>query len=169
VLTAVLSSYLRARVALRQLCGAWRDIERSDRTRLGAANSRLGRDSVLGTHVWDDRARVEVTIGPLAYDRLCRLLPGESAYAGFAALLRFLVDRRFDCVVRLLLNAESLPEPRVTANPVRDTGAAGPAYWGLRLGQSAWLASRRARREPGQVREAVFVVPAFDAAEMAAV
>jgi len=179
VVTAILSLYLKAKVSLRSLCGGWRFIGRSDRNALGARNSRLGRDSVLGAHVWDASAGVEITVGPLPYERYCRLLPderghderycrwprSESRHEGLVALLRFLTDRRFDCSVRLIARPHTLPDSRLQQYP--DNGTQSPGYWGLRLGQTAWLAGHGARRYPRQVRDAVFVVPAFVASQAA--
>lgn len=167
VVTAVLSAYLGAKAGMRQLCGAWRDIEKPDQTRLGVSSSRLGRESVLGARVWDEHARVEVTVGPIDYSRFCMLLPGERAHAGFVALLRFLLDRRFDCQVRFLVKEATLPAPTLTARPDQGAQPGRPGYWGLRLGFSAWLAGRATPEAWGGTRDAAYLVRAFEPMETA--
>lgn len=158
VIVSVLSAYLGAKVDLRPLCGAWRDMDSSDRTHLGAARTRLGTEAVLGARVWDRQSRIELTIGPLEYSRYCQLLPGERAHDGFVALLRFLVDRQFDCQVRLLLDTGARPEPTLAARP----GSA--ADRSMRLAQTAWL-GRTGTAD--QSRGTCYLVRAFDLAEAA--
>lgn len=123
---------------LEQWVGAWRPIEAIDRTVLGRANQGLGRGAVLGTRVWDQQARVRLVLTGLDYARACAMLPPEPqagkaapVHANLAALLRLMLDRQCDCEVRLELDAA--PPASLTANPDRSR------YWGLRLGQSAWI------------------------------
>jgi type VI secretion system protein ImpH len=148
LITNVLSAWVGASVALRQLIGAWRDLDPRDRTRLGVARHALGTQTVLGTRMWDQQARIELRIGPLPYARFRQLLPGERAHRRFVALVRYLTDRRCDCEVRLVLAAEAQPAPRLARS-------------GPRLGYTSWLAGRRAAREEDRRRTASFLVPAF--------
>lgn len=146
-------------VTLRQWVGGWRPIEDEDRATLGGANARLGRRSVLGRQVWDQQARVRVTLSAWHYAQACAHLPaarGETpsrAFRQLRDLLRLLLDREFDCEVCLRLHGRDVPASRLGARPDRQS------YWGLRLGQTAWL--RRADHSGGgaQLR---FVIPAFD-------
>lgn len=142
VLTAVLSAYLGAKVLLRQLVGAWRAIAPADRSALGRTNSRLGAQTVLGARLWEQQAGVEIEIGPLGYRRFCELLPGGPAHEALAKVLRLLVDRLADCRIRLRLDSNEAPEPRLRA---------------LRLGQTAWLGKPKA----SGVYEAAFTVGAY--------
>ncbi|WCM24475.1 type VI secretion system baseplate subunit TssG [Paraburkholderia bryophila] len=74
-------------------------------------------------------------------------------YAGLAAMVRLLFDRRVDCTVELSIAASSLPASLLSATPGSGVTApavplstaglpAGARYRGLRLGQTAWLAVR---------------------------
>ncbi|WP_417354625.1 type VI secretion system baseplate subunit TssG [Gallaecimonas pentaromativorans] len=109
-----------------------------------------------------------------------------SGYVPLVALLRFLVNRRHDAWVNLTLAQDTRPQPMLTAKAwqpfplrlrlgassnrprpqARQYGKPGrlsrtasqgePGYWGLRLGQTAWL--RGANPRPG----CRFLVTAFD-------
>ena len=143
VLGRVLALLLGARVGIEQFVGAWRPIDARDQTRLGRANQRLGQGAVLGRKVWDQQARVRLSIHDLDYARACTLLPparGQDpspAHAHLCALVRMLLDREYDCEVRVGCRRATVPPARLDARP-----GASPAHArraGLRLGQTAWL------------------------------
>ncbi len=157
-----LSHYLGASVAIESMVGAWRTLPSEDMTRLGLANQSLGQSTRLGTHAWMPAARITLRVAPLHYTQFCRLLPdrtlgettppatranpphpalGQSAYPGLTALLRFLLHRRQDAWVELHLKPETKPASRLTAKPYQ-RGENGNGYWGLRLGQTAWLSGQ---------------------------
>lgn len=146
-------------VRLQQWLGAWRPIEIADRIGLGRTNTRLGRSSVLGRRVWDQQARGRVEFSGWDYARACVALPAERGrtaapmHLHLRSLVWLLLDRQFDCEVRLRLDDAGVPAGILTARPDRSR------YWGLRLGQTAWL--RRRDGQPGEVA-AVFLIPAFD-------
>lgn len=80
-----------AEVAVEQFIGSWVPIHESQQTRLGIANSRLGRDTVLGRTAFDATGKFRITIGPIPrqeYDRLLaddRLLPRIHAIVSLAS------------------------------------------------------------------------------------
>ncbi len=196
----VLSLYLGVPVRLTQMVGAWRKLEDGDRQLLGRRGNRLGQTSLLGSKVWDQQARVRLTIDPLPYARVAELLPGASiapthrvgehptpdaearqrgqgaGHAAFAALVAFLLDRRFDAEVVLQVADDAVP-PR----PIVSGGGPGA---GLRLSHTAWLPTRREQQRAGTAgagrlgrdarllgpsslrppREVRFLLPAFGAA-----
>jgi type VI secretion system protein ImpH len=167
-LTLVLDTPVR----LRQMVGAWRPIEAEDRPPLGGAKAGLGRRTVLGRQVWDQQARVRITIGGWDYARACATLPPQRGaapgrrYKHLRDLLWLLLDRQCDVEVRLQVAADGVPASRLTARPYREPvwperepAEPDPArYWGLRLGQTAWL---RPRDGAGNHAEARFLLPAF--------
>ena len=51
-LRAFLASYLETRVEIEEFVGSWLELDPSERTRLGAANSRLGQDCVAGASMY---------------------------------------------------------------------------------------------------------------------
>lgn len=178
VLTHVLSQFVGAKVSLEQLVGAWQIIEPDNRIALGAANHRLGQQSVLGRRVWDQQARIRITLAPLAYEDFCELLPPNkaeqrtlrrspsddrkaTAFENFVALLRLLLDRQCDCEVSLEAEAATVP-PRVLGaapSPIN-------AHRGLRLGQTAWLADGGGVSRPHSYK-AGYLVRAFETVEAA--
>lgn len=83
-------------------------------------------------------------------------------YLGLAQMVRLLFDRRIDCTVELTTSAAQLPPSVLTAQPGSDETAppmpSGVHYAGLRLGQTAWLASGLAQAEAGEPRRVVFQI-----------
>lgn len=148
VVAQILSAYLGVACRLQMLVGQWRDIEGTDRMALGRRQHALGRDSLLGGRTWDTHAAVRLHVGQLSYDACCALLPLRStrmddaqpdpAHTGLAAMIRMLLDRRFDCHVQMELDSATVPPSRLES-PKR-----GKTF-GLRLGQTAWLGQHRGR------------------------
>lgn len=143
VISRILSAYLGVNVRLEPLVGAWRDIETTDRIALGRRNQALGQRSLLGRRAWDAQAGVRLIVGRLPYAACCTLLPPRrpghaasqppsTAHRGLVAMIRLLLDRRFDCEVCLNIDPDTVP-------PSRLTPGSGDGYRGLRLGHTAWL------------------------------
>lgn len=179
VVSHVMSEFVGAKAELEQLVGAWQLIEPDNRIGLGRSNHRLGQQSVLGRRVWDQQARVRLTMAPLAYEDFCRLLPPDdeekrmlhgtqadsataSAFDSFVALLRLLLDRQCDCEVRLEADAATVPPRLLNAGPA----ARQDRRMGLRLGQTAWISG--GGNIPGATGyKAGYLVRAYDIAEAA--
>jgi type VI secretion system protein ImpH len=147
-----------AQARVEQWLGAWRRIEHEDRIALGGRNARLGQASVLGRRVWDQQARVRLELSGWDYAQACAVLPaGSGSDAGpghqhLRNLVWLLLDRQFDCEVRIGVVPAGVPASVLTARPDRTR------YWGLRLGQTAWL--RRRDGQAGSVA-ASFLIPAY--------
>lgn len=145
VVGQVLSAYLGVAARLEPLLGGWRDIEASDRLALGRRSHALGHDSLLGRRTWDAHAAVRLVVDALPYAAACALLPLRPAHAGeelpgpahrgLVAMLRLLLDRRFDCEVCLHVVPGTVPPARLVS---------GGESLGLRLGQTAWLGGQAA-------------------------
>ena len=159
VVAQVLSAYTGVPCRLQTMVGRWRDIEPSDRIALGRKRHALGRQSLLGSRTWDAHASVRLSVARMGYDAVGALLPLRSthvgdvqpgaAHHGLVAMVRMLLDRRYDCDVELTLDSATVPPSRLQL-PWRGDGL------GLRLGQTAWLGRHTGR----PVR---FTVSAFDA------
>jgi type VI secretion system protein ImpH len=155
----VLGAYLGVPCRLQTMVGRWRAIEQSDRIALGRKRHALGQQSLLGRRTWDAHASVRLIVARIGYDAACALLPLRPTHAGdiqpgtahhaLVAMIRMLLDRRFDCEVVLNLDSATVP-PSYLRLPWRNGGL------GLRLGQTAWLGKHGGR----PVR---FTVDAFDA------
>ncbi|MDN7183250.1 type VI secretion system baseplate subunit TssG [Caballeronia sp. SEWSISQ10-4 2] len=149
------------------LVGGWRPLSAQQWPSLGR-QATLGGDAVLGAQVWNEMAGVRLHVPDVDYGRLCRLLPPPwtapsiatdsssrtqpddaplDGYLGLVHMVRLLFDRRVDCTIELTTRAAQLPQSMLTATPgLGDTAPSsaqptGVPYMGLRLGQTAWLAS----------------------------
>lgn len=184
VMTRVLAKYVGAPVKLHPFHGAWRDRPLAEPTLLGIRGHAMGQLARLGTRSWQSAARIELDIGPLPYAALCKLLPNgrigrdrhyqriDAArypkivrqrriaghgyrYHHLAELIRFLLSRRQDAWVRIKLDTDGAPAARLTQRAWQHSDD-GKGYWGLRLGQTAWLGSNAHHQ-----REARFLVRAY--------
>ena len=159
VVAQVLTAYLGVECRLQTLVGRWRDIEDADRMALGRKQHALGQQSLLGRRTWDAHASARLYVGRMSYAACCALLPMRTtrdrdvqpgnAHRGLVAMIRMLLDRRYDCEVELTLESATVPPSRLSL-PWRGGGL------GLRLGQTAWLGRHNGR----PLR---FMVNAFDA------
>ena len=147
----VLARYFSCNARVSPFIGAWRQIPADNHTRLRRANSRLGRDTVLGQRHWDQAACIGVYIGRLSYAVLKELVPGGARHAVLVSLLRFLTDRKVDCRVTLEVAAQTPP-----TTTLRNDGSAVDAP---RLRQTTWLPRQTITTEPYTV---TFFVPAYD-------
>ncbi len=167
VVAQVLSAYIGVPCQLQTMVGRWRDLEQSDRIALGKKRHALGQQSLLGSRTWDAHASVRLSVARMSYDAVGALLPlrpshagdvkASAAHHGLVAMVRMLLDRRFDCDVELTLDSATVPPSRLQL-PWRGGGL------GLRLGQTAWLGTRiETSVETPADRTVRFTVSAFDA------
>ncbi|HYD80207.1 MAG TPA: type VI secretion system baseplate subunit TssG [Paucimonas sp.] len=163
-----------ANVKVEQFAGAWQDIEEDDRIALGRKNHALGSRSLLGRRVWDQQARIRILVSAMRFERFLELLPpaadqvASPHFERFAALLRLLTDRAYDCDVRLAVRADSIPRSILSTggDQGRTLGRTARLQWtedrGLRLGRTAWLNSAAKRENAGTPRVVHYLVRAFD-------
>ena len=167
VVAQVLSAYIGVPCRLQTMVGRWRDIEQSDRIALGKKRHALGQQSLLGSRTWDAHASVRLKVARMSYDAVGALLPirpshagdaqPDAAHHGLVAMVRMLLDRRFDCDVELTLDSATVPPSRLQL-PWRGGGL------GLRLGQTAWLGTPTGTPAGAHTDRTVrFTVSAFDA------
>ncbi|HSB36382.1 MAG TPA: type VI secretion system baseplate subunit TssG, partial [Thermoanaerobaculia bacterium] len=136
-LTSILRNYFGVPVGILQFVGQWLDLEEGDQSRLGARNSRLGSDFVLGGRVWNNQSRFRVRLGPLGFREFLLVLPKGSAFRPLNELLRFLVGLEYDFDVQPVLKKEEIP-----ACQLRFDAAPPPM-----LGWTSWLKSRPSRED----------------------
>jgi type VI secretion system protein ImpH len=136
-LEAILSEEAGAPVRIVEFSGGWVPIPPGERTRLGAAHTRLSDDAVAGAQTWDPQARFVIAIGPLDGTTFRRLLPGEPLFARICALARFVAGPEQDFYVNPTLRAEDVPAARLGAD-------------GARLGFTSWTAPARRRRRDAE-------------------
>lgn len=130
-LEAILSDYFGVPVTARQFAGQWLDIDEGSLTRLGAANSALGENTIIGFRFLDHQSKFRLQIGPLDYEQFLDFLPNGSAFQPAAQLTRCLVGMEFDFDLQLVLKAGEVPVCQIASE-----GPAPPM-----LGWTTWLKS----------------------------
>ena len=117
-LERLLADYFQVKVEGRQFVGDWFELEESQCTVIGrrGRNQRLGRDPVvLGTRVWDQQARFEIHLGPLSLKQFVSFLPTGWLFGVLCDLIRFYVKDEFEFSIRLILNADDIPNTQLKA------------------------------------------------------
>lgn len=130
-LRALVEEWLALPVKVEQFIGSWQKIEPSERSRLGASFSTLGKDAAAGSRVWDIQSRVRLVIGPIDGPGFEALLPGSERLDRLRRLVRSYLDDEAAFEINLVLRADAVP---------------AAAFGEARLGQSAWLPVSRGRR-----------------------
>jgi len=99
-----------------------------DRTRLGAANSRLGLDTVCGSQVVDCQNRFRIRLGPLEFGEYRRFLPTGDLLKLISHLVRTMVGIEFEFDIAVELKKEAVPECRLGAD-MRNAPLLGWTTW----------------------------------------
>ena len=128
-LRGIVRGYFEVPVDVSQFSGEWLPIPETSVTRLGAANSALGVDAVVGSRFWDPNAKFTVEIGPVGFEEFGSFLPSGDAFGPLAQITRFFAGEELDFDVRLTLKAAEVPACKL----------GGPAS---RLGWSTWLKTK---------------------------
>jgi type VI secretion system protein ImpH len=134
-----------------QFVAGWYDIERSDRSRLGAANSSLGVDLNVGERICLSQPHFRLRIGPMDWDRYQSFMPDTDDFRALSATLQLAVGVELEFDIQPVLEAGNAPELRLERAPQQPS----------RLGWSTWLTSEKIERD---VDDAVFA-PSFEARE----
>jgi type VI secretion system protein ImpH len=133
---AVVESLFEIPAVIEQFVAAWYDIDPADRSRLGAANARLGVDLNLGTQICLAQPTFRVRVGPMAWERFESLLPGTEGFRMLSSVVRLAAGVEFDFQFRLVLEAEDVPETRLGGDAVPS-----------RLGRTTWLRTQPFERD----------------------
>ncbi len=100
-----------------------------DRTRVGAANSRLGLETICGSFVWDCQTKFIVDLGPMGYADFVRFLPSGDLLNPLFQLVTYMVGLEYDFDIRVFLRRDEVPACIL--------GATGPAA--PQLGWTTWV------------------------------
>jgi type VI secretion system protein ImpH len=128
-----------AKVSMRQFSGEWTPLDKEQRMALGALNSRLGIDSVLGIECFHKAGKATVVIGPLG-ENFRRFLADGDLYPVVCEVLGLLTAEPIEFELDLVLAPQARP-PFVL----------GKAEGG-RVGFDAWLSSRVGARGETHLR-----------------
>jgi type VI secretion system protein ImpH len=145
-LCKILSYQFDAPVRIEQHVGHWLAIDAAERTRLQPPRSQatniLGRSAVAGRKVWDRQFRFRIHLGPMSYEKYVRFLPAGRARQLVRDWVRHYVGLALRCDVIPWLRGDQVPPLRLGE----------PGNQGGRLGQTAWLGSRRPHPHRGDMR-----------------
>ncbi len=128
-LQGLIASYFDVSVDIEQFCTAWYPLETDERNRLGAMNSTLGHDFVVGERVRLSQFKFRVLLGPLDWSRYQDFFPDAPGFGALDSLVRLAVTVEFDFETRLTLREEEVPPLLLERDPQH----------ACRLGWSTWL------------------------------
>ncbi len=134
---AVVSYFSGTTAAVEQFIDRMIPLNPEDQTKLGAANGRLGMDTVCGSGVWENQTKFRISIGPMNYSRFTRFLPTGNMLGPIFSLVRYMVGIEYEFEIRIILKRGDVP-PCILGDKSPDAP---------RLGWSTWVTT------PGIVRQ----------------
>lgn len=143
-LRSLLSGLFGARVEIDEFVGVWLTFDVGERSQLGARQSRLGSDCVLGASMFSvgDKFRVRVFVRDFA--QYCSFLPGSESARTAADAVFLYVGEEYDWDMEL-----AIPAGEIT--PVR-------LGQGAKLGWTSWMAPNWSKTDETIRRDARFHV-----------
>jgi type VI secretion system protein ImpH len=143
-LRGFLCGLVGAPVEIEELVGSWLTLDRSERTRLGAAASRVGEDCVLGAAMFSVGDKFRVRVFARDFKHYEQFLPGAALAQEIGDAVFLYVGDEFDWDMEL-----AIPAGEIT--PVRlGTGA--------KLGWTSWMAPNWAKTDETYRKDARFHV-----------
>ena len=140
-IAAVLRDYFGVPAGVVPFQGQWFPLEAENVTRLGEANSELGRSVVAGASVFVSQSKFRVRLGPLTLASFVSFLPVGAAFRPLTDLVRFLAGFELDFDVQLVLRKAEVPPCSL------DSKAPLPPM----LGWTTWITSETPRRDADDV------------------
>jgi len=118
-LANILSDYFRVKAKILQFFGQWLDLDSASITKLGQANSRLGRTAIIGSRVWEQQSKFRIVFGALTFSEFQTFLPSGTGYKPMRSIVRFMNGLEFDFDVQLILQAKQVPSTILTTRAKR--------------------------------------------------
>jgi len=137
----VLGDYFEIKVNAVQFAGQWLEISQADYTILGVQNCSLGRDTMIGTRVWNQQSKFKVKLGPLPLKKFKAFLPNGDAHRPFGSIIRFMVGEELDFNAQLVLEKRQVPSLVLTTRALQRP----------MLGWTSWLKSKPFKADDEQV------------------
>lgn len=128
----ILSDYFGVTVEIKQFQGQWLDLEEESITRIGQANCALGKNTIVGTRVWDYQSNFRVVLGALKFTQFQSFLPNGTAYKPMLSIIKFMVGQELDYDIKLKLKAKEVPSCILTTRAKRRP----------MLGWTSWLKTK---------------------------
>jgi type VI secretion system protein ImpH len=140
-IASILRDYFSVPAEVVQFQGQWFPLEPENVTRLGEANSQLGRTVVAGASVFVSQSKFRARLGPLTLPRFVSFLPVGPAWKPLTDLVRYLSGLEFDYDIQLVLRKEDVPPCSL------DSKSALPPM----LGWTTWITSETPRKDADEV------------------
>ena len=121
----------------------------AEKTRLGAANSHLGKTAMCGSFIWESQTKFRVNIGPMGYKKFARFLTGKKSMKPLNSLIRYTAGIEYEFEIRLCLKKEEIPKC------ILGKGATVPPL----LGWTTWISGQDVKYDQDQhitFQESVF-------------
>ena len=115
----ILADYFGVKVHIKQFHGQWLDLEEESLTRVGTANFILGKNTVVGTRVWDYQSKFRIILGALSFSQFRAFLPNGTAHKPLLSIVKFMVGHELDFDLRLVLKAKEVPSCILTTRAKR--------------------------------------------------
>ena len=138
---ALMSDYFGVNVKAEQFSGQWLLLDEGGLTRLGQANSELGKNTIAGSRVWDNQSKFRLRFGPLRLKEFGEFLPSGDGFTPANELARLLAGQELDFDFQLVLRADEVPSLISTSRAKRKP----------MLGWTTWLKTKPFQADDSQV------------------
>jgi type VI secretion system protein ImpH len=118
-LAQILSDFFGIKARIEQFFGQWLDLEPESITNLGANNSLLGKNALVGARVWEQQSKFRLVLGALTFKQFQGFLPSGTAHKPMKSIVKFMVGLEFDFDVQLILMAKQVPGTVLTTRAQR--------------------------------------------------
>ena len=115
----ILSDYFRVKAKILQFFGQWLDLDSTSVTKLGQANSGLGRTAIIGSRVWEQQSKFRIVFGALTFNEFQAFLPNGTSHKPMKSIVKFMNGLEFDFDVQLILQAKQVPSTILTTRAKR--------------------------------------------------
>jgi len=169
-LCAILGSYFKVPVSVREFVGRYVNLPPQYRTQLGGgprvmsdpdalSAATLGQLSggamVCGTHIWDAQGAFEVSLGPMNFETFAKFIPGSGSERRLRSWIRIYLGEEFAWSVKIVIKASEVPKLQLVSRAKAGSTSkqnAQSAPQGARLGWTTWLRSQPETRDRDDLR-----------------
>jgi type VI secretion system protein ImpH len=115
----LIQDYFGIEAKIEQFHGQWIELNSSDLSKLGRANSSLGLNVIAGTRIWDQQSKLRFRLGPLTLQKYHGFLPNGTAHKTLKSIVDFMIGMEFDYDVQLCLAQKQIPGTILTTKAMR--------------------------------------------------
>lgn len=137
----IIEDYFGIEANVDQFYGQWITLDAGDRTKIGKANSRLGRNVIAGSRIWDQQSKLRLRLGPMTLQKFLGFLPNGTAHQTLRSIVELMVGTEFDYDVQLCLIKEQIPKTVLTTRAMRKP----------MLGWTSYLKTEAANQDDSQL------------------